>query len=213
MNEFSQPNSYDRRNHHGTSTKKPVKTSQKGSSCQKKLTGRNICKKKIKHKCSQGSRRSNLKQDPMAYKKYLQKDHQGKKHKVVNITPPVQSLTLPGNPTITTNQSPSTSTLLTPCSNSFFAQICKQKQHYSYLKVLRRRLMWFPVSFTTSHHHQEKIWAKWWDGCLVSLPPHVENNLKEFLLTLCKSKGIRSTMTGSKDQDYIGKGPDSKPMY
>ena len=62
---------------------------------------------------------SNLKQDPTAYKKYLQKDHQRKKQKAVNITLPVQSQTLSDNPTITPNQSPSTSTLPTPFSNSF----------------------------------------------------------------------------------------------
>ena len=60
---------------------------------------------------------SNLKQDPTAYKKYLQKDHQRKKQKDVNITPPVQPPTLSDNPTITPNQSPSISTLPTQFNN------------------------------------------------------------------------------------------------
>ena len=60
---------------------------------------------------------SNLKQDPTAYKKYLQKDRQRKKQKVANFTPLVQSPTLSDNSTITPNQSPSTSTLTTPFSN------------------------------------------------------------------------------------------------
>ena len=70
---------------------KPVTNSQKCLSYQKKLNREEYLQKEREHKWLQCS---NLKQDPKAYKKYLQKDPQRKKQKVANITPLVQSLTL-----------------------------------------------------------------------------------------------------------------------
>ena len=93
---------------------KPVTNSQKCLSYRKKLNWEEYLQKEREHKWLQCS---NLKQNPKAYKKYLQKDCQRKKQKVANITPLVQSLMLSDSPTITPNQSPSTSTLPKPFSN------------------------------------------------------------------------------------------------
>ena len=147
---------------------KPVTNSQKCLSYQKKLNREEYLQKERERKWLQ---HSNLKEDPTAYKKYLQKDHQRKKQKDVNMTPPVQPPTLPDNPTITPNQSPLISTLPTQFNNRASLQRSVNKATLAYLKVLGRRLMWFTVSFTTSHHHQEEIWAEWWDASLTNLPP------------------------------------------
>ena len=114
---------------------------------------------------------SNLKQDPTAYKKYLQKDRQRKKQKVANFTPLVQSPTLSDNSTITPNQSPSTSTLTTPFSNRASLHRSVNKAALALPKSSWKKTHVIHSLIHNLYHHQEEIWAKWWDGSLTNLPP------------------------------------------
>ena len=73
LNKFPKLNSYDQRNHHGTSTKR--QTCNKFSEVlilSKKLNREEYLEKERERKRLQHSK---FKQDPTAYKKYLQKHH------------------------------------------------------------------------------------------------------------------------------------------
>ena len=161
---------------------------------------------------------SNLKQDPTAHKKYLQKDRQRKKQKVANITPLVQSLTLSDSPTITPNQSPSTSTLPKPFSNRASLHRSVNKATLDLPKIPQKKthvIHSLIQNLSPSSRGNLSKMMRWQPHKSSSTGQHIilSEEKKEFLLTFLKSEGISYTVPGRKDQVYIGKGPDGQRMY
>ena len=154
-----------------------------------------------------------MKQDPTAYEKYLKKDRQRKKQKVVNITPPVQSATLPDNLTGTPNQSPSTSTLPTPFSNraSLHRSVNKATSALPKGPQMKTHVIHSLIhNLSPSSRGNLSKMMRWQPDKSSSKGQHIilSEVKKELLLTFLKSDTISYTMPGRKDQVYIGKGPD-----
>ena len=154
---------------------------------------------------------SNLKQDPTAYKKYLQKDRQRKKQKVANFTPLVQSPILSDNSTITPNQSPSTSTLTTPFSNRASlhrsvnkATLALPKSPWKKTHVIHSLIH----NLSPSSRGNLSKMMRWQHDKSSSTGWHILSEEKLSNLTFLKSEGISYTVPGRKDQVYIGKGLD-----